>query len=154
MPQMTSKDLHWRKAHLQLPSYHVLMVKDFEEACSGAGASVHAVQLCLVLNCTRPRNFPHVNERLARDPSRVPNFHAATVRDSSAAWQGCAPSVHEGTGDPAFLQRSMLGRWTQSQHQSVTVATSSNRPEPSEYLACWTRRCRVLSNCFGNESCV
>lgn len=43
------------------------------ERCCCCSASL------LVLNCGRPRNFPfpHGNERLARDLSRVPNFHAA-----------------------------------------------------------------------------
>lgn len=77
---VTSEDLHWRKARLstmQLPSCGTMMVKNFEKASSGAAAQVHAGQLCVVLTCTRPKNFPHVNERLARDLSRVPDFHVA-----------------------------------------------------------------------------
>lgn len=54
-----------------MPLCGVLLEGKFEEA------TAHAVQLCLVMNCRRPKNFPHVNEGLARDLFRVPNFQAA-----------------------------------------------------------------------------
>lgn len=68
------------------------------------GAAVHVVQLCLVVKHCHPRNFPHVNERLARDLSRVPNFHAARY-GTRLRLAGMQPAARmKGTGVQAFLQ--------------------------------------------------
>lgn len=68
------------------------------------GAAVHVVQLCLVVKHCHPINFPHVNERLARDLSRVPNFHAARY-GTRLRLAGMQPAARmKGTGVQAFLQ--------------------------------------------------
>ena len=77
------------------------------------GAAVHVVQLCLMVEHCRPKNFPHVIkfERLARDLSvyiRVPNFYAARY-GTRLRLAGMQPAARmRGTGVQAFLQAVSL----------------------------------------------
>jgi hypothetical protein len=96
------------------------------------------VQLCLVVKHCHPRNFPHVNERLARDLSRVPNFYAA-VRDSFAPGRDAARGAHERDRPPSIPPASRqspplrLAHWHLGHWGDSSSAPGSQMPQ-----------CRVL----------
>jgi hypothetical protein len=93
------------------------------------------VQLCLMVKHCRPRNFPHVNERLARDLSRVPNFYANAVRDSFAPGRDAARGAHERDRRPSIPPGSPLSPvW-----HTGTLGGSSSSP------ASQMPQCRVLN---------
>lgn len=107
------------------------------------GAAVHVVQLCLVVKHCHPINFPHVNERLARDLSRVPNFHAARY-GTRLRLAGMQPAARmKGTGVQAFLQAGRRPLKAQLRLAHWDIGTLG--PWGSPASASQMRQCRVLS---------